>query len=134
MVGVLPPRRQNTPPGESATESRSTGLPKQPRGGPQYGPGFRPSELRAARRLETTDEQGETYAQRAGIEGTLARGMHRCRLRRTRFRGQPKVHLRHILTATGLNFTRLGEWIGGTARRQSRRSPLARLLTPPLAI
>ncbi len=31
------------------------------------------------------------------------------RLRRTRYRGQPKVQLGHILTATGLNFLRLGE-------------------------
>jgi hypothetical protein len=42
--------------------------------------------LHAARRRETTDDIGATYALRAGIEGTLARGMRRCRLRRTRYR------------------------------------------------
>ncbi len=65
--------------------------------------------LRAARQRESTTTTGEMYALRAGIEGTLARGIRRCRLRRTRYRGQPKVHLGHILAATGLNFLHLGE-------------------------
>jgi len=88
---------------------------------------------RAARRRETTDGTGATYALRAGIEGTRARGIRRCRLRRTRYRGQPKVHLGHILTATGLNFLRLGEWYSGTPRRKPQRSPFARLLAEPVA-
>jgi len=90
--------------------------------------------LQAARQREsTTDDFGETYARRAGIEGTLARGIRRCRLRRTRYRGRPKVQLGHILTATGLNFLRLGEWYAGTPRRKPQRSPLARLLAEPIA-
>jgi len=89
--------------------------------------------LQAARQRETTEAFGETYALRAGIEGTLARGIRRCRLRRTRYRGQPKVQLGHVLTATGLNFLRLGEWFADTPRRRSRRSPFARLLAEPLA-
>ncbi len=89
--------------------------------------------LRAARQRESTAALGETYALRAGIEGTLARGIRRCRLRRTRYRGQPKVQLGHILTATGLNFLRLGEWFADTPRRHARRSPFARLLAQPVA-
>jgi hypothetical protein len=89
--------------------------------------------LRAARQRESTTTLGETHALRAGIEGTLARGIRRCRLRRTRYRGQPKVHLGHILAATGLNFLRLGEWFADTPRRRSRPSPFARLLAEPLA-
>ncbi len=89
--------------------------------------------LQAARQCETTDEHGETYARRAGIEGTLARGIRRCRLRRTRYRRQPKVHLGHILTATGLNFLRLGEWYVGTPRRKAQHSSCARLLAEPVA-
>jgi len=85
--------------------------------------------LRAARQRETPEDVETSYAARAGIEGTLARGIRRCRLRRTRYRGQPKVHLGHILAATGLNFLRLGEWFAGTPRR----SPFARLLADPLA-
>ena len=89
--------------------------------------------LRAARRRETTEDVGASYAARAGIEGTLARGIRRCRLRRTRYRGQPKVHLGHILAATGLNFLRLGEWSLGISRRRPPRSPFARLLAEPIA-
>jgi len=89
--------------------------------------------LRAARQRESTAALGETYALRAGIEGTLARGIRRCRLRRTRYRGQPKVQLGHILAATGLNFLRLGEWSLGLSRRRPPRSPFARLLAEPIA-
>jgi len=89
--------------------------------------------LRAAWRRETTGDIGATYALRAGIEGTLARGIRRCRLRRTRYRGRPKVHLGHILAATGLNFLRLDEWYAGTPRRRPCRSPFARLLAAPVA-
>jgi len=89
--------------------------------------------LRAARQRESTATLGETYALRAGIEGTLARGLRRCRLRRTRYRGQPKVHLGHILAATGLNFLRLGEWFGDSGYPKRRRSPFARLLAEPIA-
>ncbi len=89
--------------------------------------------LRAARQRESTATMGKTYALRAGIEGTLARGIRRCRLRRTRYRGQPKVRLGHILAATGLNFLRLGEWSLGTSRRRPPCSPFARLLAEPVA-
>ena len=98
---------------------------------------FRPraqfEALQAARERESTAALGETYVLRAGIEGTLARGIRHCRLRRTRYRGRPKVHLGHILTATGLNFLRIGEWCAGTPRRRRRRSPFARLLAEPIA-
>ena len=89
--------------------------------------------LQAARRRESTTALGETYALRAGIEGTLARGIRRCRLRCTRYRGQPKVHPGHILTATGPNFPRLGGWYAGAPRRKPRRSPFARPLAEPIA-
>ncbi len=89
--------------------------------------------LQAARRRETTAAFGEAYALRASIAGTLARGIRRCRLRRTRYRGQPSVHLGHILTATGRNFLRLGEGYAGTPRRKPPRSPFARLVAAPIA-
>jgi transposase len=89
--------------------------------------------LRAARQRESTAALGETDALRAGIEGTLARGIRRCRLRRTRYRGQPKVQLGHILAATGLNFLRLGEWSLGMSRQKPPRSPFARLCAAPVA-
>ena len=40
--------------------------------------------LQATRQRESTATLDEMYGLRAGIEGTLARGIRRCRLRRTR--------------------------------------------------
>ncbi len=91
-------------------------MPKPPR----LRPRAQFEALRAARRRETTDGLGETYGLRAGIEGTLARGVRRCRLHRTRYRGQPKIHPGHMLTATSLNFLRLGEWYAGTPADHGR--------------
>jgi len=109
-------------------------VPESARVLPRAGPRAQFEALQAARQREsTTDNFGETYALRAGIEGTLARGIRRCRLRRTRYLGQPKVQLGHILTATGLNFLRLGEWYAGTPRRKPPCSPFARLLAQPVA-
>lgn len=64
----------------------------------------------------------QLYAHRAGIEGTLSRGVRRCRLRRTRYVGLPKVHLGHLLTAVALNFVRLGEWFLCVPRAKTRHS------------
>jgi transposase len=90
--------------------------------------------LQAARQRETTPSFAAAYALHAGIEGTLARGVRRCRLRRTRYRGRPMVHLGHSLAAAGLNFLRLGEWFAGTPRRRARPSPFARLLADPVVV
>ncbi|HEY7062124.1 MAG TPA: IS1182 family transposase [Chloroflexota bacterium] len=90
--------------------------------------------LLAARRRVRTGEYARTYARRAGCEGTLSRGVRRCRLRRTRYVGQERVHLGHVLSATGLNFVRLGEWLAGTPRAKARSAPFATLMggSPPL--
>ena len=80
-----------------------------------------------------TGEYRATYAKRAGREGTLSRGVRRYRLRRTRYIGQERTHLGHVLTAVGLNFVRLGEWLAGTPRAKARSSPFATLMagSPP---
>src|SRR5215204_840088 len=87
--------------------------------------------LLVARQRVRTGEDATTYAKRAGCEGTLSRGVRRCRLRRTRYVGQERVHLGHLLTATGLNFVRLGEWLAGTPRAKARSSPFAALMAGP---
>ena len=65
--------------------------------------------LKKARQREETQQFAATYAVRSGIEGTLSRGLRTCGLRRTRYVGQPRTHLGHVLTAVGLNFLRLAE-------------------------
>ena len=84
--------------------------------------------LAAARHRPHTPEYAKAYARRAGIEGTLSRGLRRCRLRRTRYVGQSRTHLGHVLTAVGLNFVRLAEWLSGTDRPHTRRSRFATLM------
>jgi transposase len=84
--------------------------------------------LQAARQRERTPGFAAEYARRAGIEGTISRGVRRSRLRRTRYLGQARVQLGHILPAVGLNFVRLGAWFVGVPRAETRTSPFARLL------
>jgi len=84
--------------------------------------------LSAARQRESADEFAATYAPRAGIEGTLSRGVRRCRLRRTRYVGHARVHLGHVLTAAAINFVRLGEWFTNVPRPKTRPSSFALLM------
>lgn len=83
--------------------------------------------------VEANGDFAATYAKRAGIEGTLARGVRRCRLRRTRYIGLARTHLAHVLTALAINFLCLGEWLIDAPRAKTRRSPFARLLAASLA-
>jgi hypothetical protein len=94
---------------------------------PQY------QALQAARQRETTDVFQAAYARRAGIEGTISRGMRSTRLRRTRYIGLARVHLGHILIAVGLNVLRLGEWFLETAHTKTRITPFARLMADTAA-
>ncbi|MGZ6321852.1 MAG: IS1182 family transposase [Ktedonobacterales bacterium] len=98
---------------------------------------LRPQEayeaLQAGRARETTAEFVATYAKRAGIEGTLSRGIRRCRLRRTRYIGLARTHLAHVLTAVAINFLRLGEWFTDVPPAKTRRSPYAQLMAGAVA-
>jgi transposase len=89
--------------------------------------------LRAGRARERTPEFPALYAKRAGIEGTISRGIRRCRLRRTRYIGLARVHLAHVLTAVAINFLRLGEWFADVPRATTRSSPYMRLMVPHAA-
>jgi Transposase DDE domain len=91
-----------------------------------------PSEARQQRRAqEATRDDAREYARRAGIEGTLSQGVRRCGMRRSRYIGLARTHLGHVLTAAALNFVRVAEWLAGTPRAQTRRSPFALLMASP---
>ena len=66
--------------------------------------------LQAIRQEQKTKEWKERYDKRAGIEGTLARGIQVLGLRRTRYIGLAKTHLQHVLTAVAINAARLVAW------------------------
>jgi len=84
--------------------------------------------LQAARAREVKSTFRMEYARRAGIEGTISRGVRTNRLRRTRYIGQVRTHLGHVRAATGLNFLRLGEWFTDVPRAKSRSSPCTTLM------
>lgn len=87
--------------------------------------------LQHRREREKTTEYAREYARRAGIEGTISRGVRSCGLRRSRYAGLARTHLGHVLTAAGINFSRVGEWLAGTPRAKTRNSRFAALMAPP---
>ncbi|HEU4792942.1 MAG TPA: transposase, partial [Nitrolancea sp.] len=89
--------------------------------------------LEARRRYEATEEYVKIYALRAGAESTLSEGARALGLRRTRSIGLARTHLGHVATAVAINVLRVGEWLVGTQRAQTRQSRFVQLMTQPLA-
>jgi transposase len=84
--------------------------------------------LRMRREREQTPEYASEYARRAGIEATISQGVRVLRLRRSRYVGLARTHLSHLLTATGLTFARVADWLAGTPRAGTRPSHFAALM------
>lgn len=83
--------------------------------------------IRARRTLQATDSWQRHYATRAGVEGTIAQGLRRCGLRRSRYIGLNKTRLQHVLTAAALNLIRTDAWLTETPLAKTRTSRFARL-------
>ncbi len=83
--------------------------------------------LVAAREQQTTKAFQERYATRSGIEGTISQGVRANDLRTSRYLGQGKTHLKHLLTATAMNVTRLYHWWRGDTPALTRISRFAAL-------
>lgn len=66
--------------------------------------------LQAARARLATGGIAAGVAARAGIEGTISQAVAVGGVRRARYRGLPKLHLAHLLTAVALNLLRLIAW------------------------
>jgi transposase len=84
--------------------------------------------LRDARQREQTQAYVQQYRARAGVEGTHAQAVRRCGLRQCRYVGEAKVHLQHLLTATALNFVRVGAWLMESPRARTRESAFVRTM------
>jgi transposase len=84
--------------------------------------------LKAARQREQTEEFTELYAQRAGVEGVHAQGTRRMGLRRSRYIGEPRTHLQHVVIATAMNVCRLHDWLAGVSPRTTPLSRFARFM------
>jgi transposase len=83
--------------------------------------------LQWARQREHTTEFKERYAKRAGIEGTVSQGTRSFGLRRSRYIGQVKTHLQHMMSAAAINLARFAAWIKEIPLAGTRTSPLAAL-------
>lgn len=67
-------------------------------------------EIQQHNRLDQrTEDWQRRYAIRAGIEATLSQNVRAHGLRRTRYRGLPKTHIGHVLTALACNVTRIAD-------------------------
>ncbi|WP_246203674.1 transposase [Streptomyces tailanensis] len=72
----------------------------------------------------STTEWKARYAVRSGVEGTINEFAHGHGMRRCRYRGRPKAHLQHVLTAIAVNIGRLsGRSV--TEENSSPRPPTA---------
>jgi transposase len=84
--------------------------------------------LAAARARQLTDDFKTRYKQRAGIEGTVSQGIRTFELRRTRYLGQAKTHLQHLVTASAMNLTRVAVWfMQHKPKAKTRITPFAAL-------
>jgi len=95
------------------------------------GMGFRPREqyeaLQEARQRLESEEGGQLYNRRAGIEGTISQGVRAFGMRQARYRGLAKTHIQHIATAAAINLERLIAWLDDAPRAKTRTSRFAAL-------
>jgi transposase len=87
--------------------------------------------LQAARQRQASEEFKAEYAKRAGIEGTISQGTRTSDLRRSRYIGEAKTRLLHLLIAAALNFMRVAAWLAEIPRSRTRRSAFAALAPAP---
>jgi transposase len=90
--------------------------------------------LQRVRRLQTTPKWKAHYQRRAGIEGTISQGTRSFGLRRSRYIGEAKTHLQHILTAGAINLVRFASWMAGVPHAKTRISRFAALKTPRMRL
>jgi transposase len=83
--------------------------------------------LAACRREQLSTEFKQTYASRAGIEGTISQAVRRFDSRRTRYWGLAKTHLHNVATACAINLSRFFASSNHMAKAQTRQSALAAL-------
>jgi transposase len=83
--------------------------------------------LQAGRNRELTTHYKAEYAKRAGVEGTMAQSVRTCDVRRSRYRGQPKTHLQHLMSAAAINVMRILRWLADEPKATTRCSAFALL-------
>ncbi len=75
----------------------------------------------------------DEYSNRSGSEGTVSQLVRTCNARRSRYMGQEKTHLQSILAAAAVNVLRMGNWLLGISRAETRKSRYQNLVAPQAA-
>ncbi|MFB3082025.1 MAG: IS1182 family transposase [Gammaproteobacteria bacterium] len=83
--------------------------------------------LHQARQRQESEGFQKQYAARSGIEGTISQAAFALGMRRSRYRGQAKTHLQHVMTAAAINLKRVIDWFDQVPRSQTYRPAFARL-------
>ena len=83
--------------------------------------------LQHGRQRQQTSAFHKHYALRSGVEGAISQATVTLDMRRSRYMGQAKTHLQHLLTAAAMNLTRAIAWGRGVPKATTRRSPFAAL-------
>lgn len=83
--------------------------------------------LQRMRALQQTEEWKDDYQHRAGVEGLMSQMVTRTGIRRSRYRGQQRTHLSHLLAGTAVNLARAWAWSCGYRSETTRTSHVERL-------
>jgi transposase len=86
--------------------------------------------MREARERQQTETFKAEYALRSGVESLIAQGVRSCGLRRSRYFGQARTHLQHLLSAVAVNLLRLLTWLREPQPTPKQRSAFLRLAAP----
>jgi hypothetical protein len=89
--------------------------------------------LQQARDQQYSEAFRQSYAQRAGIEGTHSQAVRALGLRRTRYFGLAKTSLQHYATAAAINLIRLDAFLSEKKAAKTRTSRFAALIPDELA-
>lgn len=83
--------------------------------------------LHAARAAQETTAFKETYATRAGVEGTISQGKRRCGMGQCRYRGYAKTQFQEASAAAALTYLRTAAHLSGHTPATTRRTAFTRL-------
>jgi transposase len=89
--------------------------------------------LMQARERHKTEAFTTQYARRAGVEGTISQGVRGFGLRRSRYIGQAKTRMQHLLIGAAINVVRMAAWFAEIPREATRQSAFAKLMMPAAA-
>jgi transposase len=84
--------------------------------------------LVTARKRQETPAFWKQYAERAGIEGTVAQAVRTCEMRQARSIGLKKLQLQAFFTATAINVLRACVWLADGTHASTPVSRFARLV------